>query len=196
VNDGLIGARAQQGEAWPRVSSLPLAMSARSGVSSWFSRRFKKHFLSSSPGNSTGTQDAPSTHRLPSSLPPPSQQHPLLRSSSTDVLDVPRYHAHGEPSHPPSPHPPSISSASAAHAATSAGVGSIPSPQHSTRHLEDSACGNITPTNPGPTAPLQLPKTQASTLQGPSVSAAINSKNSLTMFALACVWWSAQLCRE
>jgi hypothetical protein len=148
-------------------------MPAKSRVSSWFSRRFKKHDSSPlaspshSPGNSAGSLDAPNSH--PASSLPPSQQLPLLLSSDTDISDVPSYHARPKPSSS-SHHPPSGSSASPAYAANNAGVGHIPGPRLSTHRLDDSTCQNNSPTNPRPTAPPQLPQTQASTPQGPSVS--------------------------
>jgi hypothetical protein len=178
-------------------------MPAKSRVSSWFSRRFKKHDStalappSRSPGNNTGSLDAPNSHP-PSSLSPDlySQQRPLLPSGNTDLLDVPSYHAPPKASPPSSPRPLSISSTSPAYAGNSAGVGLILRPQYSTHHLDDSACGNNSLRNPGTGSPPQVPQAQASLFQGPSVSAVINSKHSLTMSALACVWWSAQLCHE
>jgi hypothetical protein len=168
-------------------------MPAKSRVSSWFSRRFKKQDSSPlappsrSPGNNTGSLDAPNSHP-PSSLSPDLhfQQHPLLPSGNTDVLGVPSYHAHPKPSPSSSPCPPSISSTSAAYAGNSAGVGLAPSSQHSTPHVNDSTCCNNSPRNPG-TSPSPLPQAQSSALQGPSVSAVINSKHSLIMSALACV---------
>jgi hypothetical protein len=118
--------------------------------------------------HSAGSLDAPNSYPA-SSLPPP-QQLPLLLNGDTDVSDVPSYHARPQPSSSSSHHPPSGSSASPAYAANNAGVGPIPGPRLSTHRLDDSTCQNNSPTNPRPTAPPQLPQTQASTLQGPSVS--------------------------